>query len=190
MRTLAFLLAMALLTAQPCTAAQTPLQTFYSGASRVILPLRRAPDGKLFLTATVQGQPATLLLDTGGSQFLDLAVARRLGLDLADATEPGYGLSGGPVAVKLAQVDLKLGDLSVTGLPVSCIDLGPLRDLHLRQGIPVFDGILGSELLATLRARVDYEKLTLELRRPTPPAPPRRCAEEIGDHESARQISA
>ncbi|MEO7187341.1 MAG: aspartyl protease family protein [Sphingomicrobium sp.] len=151
---------------QPCAAAEPPPQTFYSGPSKVTIPLRRVADGKLLLTTTVQGQPLTLMVDTGGSQFLDVGVAQRLGLKLTDAAELGYGL-GGAAVVKLAVVDMKLGALSVTGLPVSCIDLAPLRNAIARQNAPLFDGIVGSELLTVLRARIDYEKLTLELRRPT-----------------------
>jgi len=165
-RTLSLLLAAVLLAPQLC-AAEEPPQTRYSGASKVVIPLRRVPDGKLLLTATIQGQPMTLMIDTGGSQFVDLGVAKRLGLKLADATLPGYGL-GGAAAVKLAIIDMRLGDISVTGLPVSCIDLAPLRAFSTQQGAPLFDGIVGSELLTVLRARIDYEKLTLELRRPTP----------------------
>ncbi|QIK77757.1 hypothetical protein G7077_01340 [Sphingomonas piscis] len=147
-------------------AAQQPM-TYYAGPSRVTLPLTRAADGKVFVQATVQGQPATLLIDTGGSQFLDLAVCNRLGLKLTDSPQPGYGLGSGPTPFKTGYADMRLGGLSVTGLPVSCIEMTELRALHKRQKFPDFDGIVGSELMAALRARLDYDRMIVELRRPT-----------------------
>jgi hypothetical protein len=163
---LALLLAAVLISAQQAVAAAQPATTNYSGPSKVVIPLTRSSDGKPLLTATVQNQPLILMIDTGGSQFLDVEIARRLGLKLTDAPSPGYGL-GGAAAVKRAVVDMKLGDISIAGLPVSCIDLGPLRTFSTQHGAPLFDGIVGSELLTVLRARIDYDKLTLELHRPT-----------------------
>ena len=69
--------------------------------------------------------------------------------------------------MKTAVIDMQLGGISIGGLPTSCIDLGPLRTFNTQSGVPLFDGIIGSELLSVLLARIDFARLTLELRRPT-----------------------
>jgi predicted aspartyl protease len=166
MRDLVLFFAAVLSSGECQAAAAPPAATNYSGAGQTVIPLRRLRDGKLLLTATVEGEPLTLMIDTGGSQFLDVGSCRRLGLQMADAPTAGYGL-GGPAPVKVAVIDMQLGGISIGGLPTSCIDLGPLRNFNMQQGAPLFDGIIGSELLSVLRARIDYARLILELRRPT-----------------------
>ena len=49
---------------------------------------------------------------------------------------------------------------------MSVIDLTVMRELLAKHGMPVFDGLIGADLLAVLRARVDFDKLVLEVRRP------------------------
>jgi predicted aspartyl protease len=150
---------------QPASAAP-PAPTYYSGSAKAVIPLRRDAAGKLYLTALVHGVPLTLLIDTGGSQLLDLNVARRIGLPVGATTGIGYGVTGG-AAVRTGVMDIELGGIRVTNLPTSCPDLTELRrTVEATNEIP-FDGIIGSELLSALRARVDYDRLTLEIRRPT-----------------------
>ncbi len=156
--------AAALLLAVAPVAAQEPAPTVYSGQPRAAIPLRRSPDGKLLARVEVEGRMLTLLVDTGASTVLDMGVARGLGLAIGETAEIGYGLTGvtgrrhGTVINRMV-----LGGIVVSGLPASCLDLAPLRAV---EGVPPFDGVIGSELMAVLRARIDFDSLTLVVRRP------------------------
>ena len=149
-------------------AQQTPNTTaWFAGPSgRSSVPLQRAIDNKLYLTVMVKGEPLNLFIDTGATTVLHADVARRLGLPLTDTEDEAIGITGVAGTRQLAVVDLVLGKTTITNLQVSALDLTGLRNLHAAHGMPVFDGLIGADLLAVLRARVDFDKLVLEVRRP------------------------
>jgi hypothetical protein len=139
---------------------------YFEGPGSVTLPLRRAIDGKLYLTVPVMGRDLLLFLDTGATTVLDIGVARSLRLQLVDTGQQGFGLTGLAGKRISAHVDLRLGALKITALPVDCLDLTQLKALSKENGMPEFDGLIGAELLTALRARIDFDRLTLALRRP------------------------
>jgi predicted aspartyl protease len=143
-----------------------PTAWFSGPSGRSSIPLQRSIDQKLYLTAMVNGQPLNLFIDTGATTILDAGVARRLGLSLTDTGDETIGINGVSGARQLAFVDMVLGKTVITNYQVSAIDLSLMRELHEGHGLPVFDGLIGAELLAVLRARVDFDKLMLEVRRP------------------------
>lgn len=155
------------LVATPAGAADPVSNISFSGRASVELPLTRAPDGKMFLNARIQGQPVTLLVDTGASQILDLAAARRLGLQCHDTPEAGYGLIGAVDKAQATLINLDLEGLDVWQIRATCLDLGGLRAAFQHYGEPMPDGVLSAEVMALLRARIDYDKRTLQLRLPT-----------------------
>ena len=112
------------------------------------------------------GRDLLLFLDTGATSVLDISVARGLRLPLVDTGQQGFGLTGLAGKRISTHVDLRLGALKITGLPIDCLDLTQLKALSKENGMPEFDGLIGAELLTTLRARIDFDKLTLTLRRP------------------------
>ena len=140
--------------------------TYFEGPASVTIPLGRAIDGKLYLTVPVMGRNLLLFLDTGASTVIDIGVARSLGLPLVDTGQQGFGLTG--VAGKRigTHVDLRLGALKLTHLPVDCLDLTQLKAIGKGNGMPEFDGVIGAELLTTLQARIDFGRLTLTVKRP------------------------
>ena len=144
----------------------SPTAWFSGPSGRSTVPLQRSTDQKLYLTVMVKGEPLNLFIDTGATTILDAAVARRLGLQLTDTQDEAIGLTGVAGTRQLALVDMVLGKTVITNYQVSVIDLSATRDLHAKHGMPVFDGLIGAELLAVLRARVDFDKLELEVRRP------------------------
>jgi predicted aspartyl protease len=160
-----------LLLALSASAAHAQLATnptaWFSGPSgRSTVPLQRSIDQKLYLTVIVKGEPLNLFIDTGATTVLHADVARRLGLPLTDTEDAAIGVTGVAGRRQLAVVDLVLGKTVITNYQVSTLDLTGLRDLHTENGMPVFDGLIGADLLAVLRARVDFDKLVLEVRRP------------------------
>ena len=128
--------------------------------------MQRSIDNKLYLTVVVEGQPLNLFIDTGATSVLDLDVARRLGLVLTPSDDRAIGITGVGSARQLTSVDLVLGKIEITDHQVSVVDLSALRELYAAHDMPVFDGLIGAELLAVLRARVDFDKRVLEVRRP------------------------
>lgn len=161
------ILAVLVLAAAPAAAIEPASNISFSGKSSVMLPLTRAPDGKMFLTAKIQGQAVTLLLDTGASQIVDVAAAQRLGLQCHDTPEAGYGLIGTVDKAQAALINLDLDGLDVWQMRATCLDLSGLRAAFQHYGEPLPDGVLSAEVMALLRARIDYDKRTLELRLPT-----------------------
>ena len=63
-------------------------------------------------------------------------------------------------------MDLRLGELRLRNLPVDCLDLTELKALSKANGMPEFDGLIGAELLRVLGAKIDFERLTLTVKRP------------------------
>ena len=144
----------------------SPTAWFSGPSGRSSVPLQRAIDQKLYLTVTVKGQPLNLFIDTGATTVLHADVARRLGLPLTDTEDEAIGITGVAGTRQLAVVDLVLGKTTITNYQVSALDLTATRELHAANGMPVFDGLIGADLLAVLRARVDFDKLVREVRRP------------------------
>ncbi|MBW8745409.1 MAG: hypothetical protein JF628_13925, partial [Sphingomonas sp.] len=68
--------------------------TSFEGPASVTLPLKRAIDGKLYLTVPVMGRDLILFLDTGATTVIDINVARKLGVPLVDSGQMGFGLTG------------------------------------------------------------------------------------------------
>jgi len=150
----------------PLRAAAETVTAYFEGPETTTLSLSRSIDGKLYLRTSVMGRDLVLFVDTGAMTLLDMAVARRLGLKLIDTGQSGFGLTGGVGKRISGRVDMWLGRLKITGIPVDFIDLAPLRALNKANGMPEFDGLIGAELLTTLRAKIDFERMTLTLRRP------------------------
>lgn len=145
--------------------AQTP-QVWFEGPGAVKAPLQKAADGKLYLTAQIKGRDAVLFIDTGATTIIDLALAKSLGIELTDTGMQGYGLTGVAGDRLSARLDLRIGQLKITGAPCDCLDLGQLKEINRKAGLPEFDGLIGADLLAALRAVIDYDSLTLTMKRP------------------------
>ena len=138
----------------------------YTGPETVTIPLKRAADSKLYLTVPVMGRDLVMFLDTGASTVIDIAVARRLGVPLVDTGQQGFGMTGVAGKRISTHVEMRLGALRMTDLPVDCLDLSQLKAISRGNGMPAFDGVIGAELLTVLQAQIDFGRLTLTVRRP------------------------
>ena len=165
MRRRAFLIGIGLL-AVPVAAQPAESPVGYTGPETVTIPLKRAADGKLYLTVEVMGRDLLLFLDTGASTVIDINVARKLGVPLVDSGQMGFGLTGTAGRRIGTHVDLRLGALTIVNLRVDCLDLTQLRAVSRGNGMPDFDGVIGAELLTQLQAKIDFGRLTLTVRRP------------------------
>lgn len=138
----------------------------FEGPASVTIPLQRAADDKLYLTVPVMGRDLVMFLDTGASTVLDINIARTLGVTLVDTGQQGFGLTGKAGKRIATHINMQLGSLRITGLPVDCLDLTQLKAVSRGNGMPEFDGVIGAELLAMLQAQVDFGRLTLTIKRP------------------------
>ncbi len=156
------------LSAPGAHAQESPNATaWFAGPSgRSTIPLQRASDSKLYLTVMVNGEPLSLAIDTGATTVVHADVIRRLGLPLTDAEDDMFGITGVAGKRQLTRLDMVVGKTTITGYQVSAADLTAIRDLQGRHGLPVIDGLIGADLLAILRARIDFDRLVLEVRRP------------------------
>jgi len=154
-----------LLAAPGASAGPPAATTYFAGPSTSVLALNRLPDGKLYLSVSVQGQPLNLFVDTGAATILDCQVAKALGRPLTKTDDTATSLIG-EADRYVTTVDLVLGGLKIRNQPVSCLDLVQIRALHERMSWPRLDGLIGTDLLSMLRARLDYDRRTLTIRRP------------------------
>lgn len=149
-------------------------------------PLRRLPTGHQTVEATLNGKPATFVLDTGANMsVVHAAYAERFGL----APQRGVrgaaaGLGGGGAASRASVEALRLGSVDIGQAHVVLADLsqveGPLAKL---AGRPIH-GIIGQDVMGEHGAVIDVSRAMLYLREAgsTPaPVPAERCTASAGD---------
>ena len=143
----------------------------YAGPDEVTIPLTRAPDHKLYFTLLVNGHPLPVAIDTGARTVFDRPTLWGLGLTGYRTNGDFWGF-GGAVRVYAGYVnELDLGGLKVEGVSVIMLDLADLRRSQQEASLPAVSGLVGADLLAALGARIDFDHLTLTLRKPPAAAP-------------------
>lgn len=126
-----------------------------AGAGPVLLPFRSV-HSMLLIDARVNGEPVTLLLDTGANDTI-LDVKAYSKVLMLPPVNHQVGIVGNALRVR---VDLELARRFVFSQPVSVMNLG---DLPKRLGAP-FDGLLGQDILRQFRSvRINYRTRVIEL---------------------------
>ncbi|HYZ64859.1 MAG TPA: retroviral-like aspartic protease family protein [Acetobacteraceae bacterium] len=143
-------------------------------ALRATVPLFQR--GLVFVSAKINGAPATLVLDTGADRSIITreAAARLKVTDRYDFARPING-----IARTIASGDARLGSLTLNGfsLPYPRILVGPVS-LGSQGGVEP-DGLLGADLLGDFDVELDvphrqlrlYDRLECETLRPPWPGP-------------------
>jgi hypothetical protein len=140
----------------------------YAGLDTVTIKLARGKDDKLYFPLTVNGHILKVVIDTGSKTVFDLGTMRAIGIQGYPTSDAYYGF-GGFLHVHAGLVDeIDLGGLKVEGLAAIMVDLSELVHSQATVALPPIDGLVGADLLAALSARIDYEALTLTLKRPRP----------------------
>jgi hypothetical protein len=141
----------------------------YAGSDEVVLKLSRAKDNKLYLSLKVNGRLVEAAIDTGSRTVFDLKTLQAFGVATYPTRENYYGF-GGYLHAHVGFVDeIDLGGMKLVGKSVTVIDLSGLKHSQTESALPLIDGLVGADLLAPLAARIDYEALTLTLRKPRLP---------------------
>ena len=131
---------------------------------RVTIPLKQSPLGLLQVSATINGSPLTLLIDTGANRsLLDRAwVASRA--MVGERTELG---SIGCVTVNgidMVDIDyLEIGAIRVEDVRLPVVDLSHVNRQFEQSGSPSVGGILGADVLTERAAVIDYSDPQLQL---------------------------
>ena len=140
----------------------------YAGPDEVTIPLTRAKDNKLYLPIKINGREMEAVIDTGARSVFDLNTMRAIGVPTYPTSEKYYGF-GGSLHVHVGYVEeIDLGGLKSVGKSITLIDLAALKHSQSEGALPPIDGLLGADLLTALAARIDYEALTLTLKKPHP----------------------
>jgi predicted aspartyl protease len=128
------------------------------GFAKPIHSANASPPGVVFVVATVEGQPAMLLLDTGSERSsLDSGFAVRLGVHPASVENIVQPYGTRPVeSIRIG--DLELQSFHVKNMELLSIDL---TSMSLALGVPV-DGIVGSDVLRLFTVRIDFSSASAQ----------------------------
>ena len=129
--------------------------------------LRPTPLGHLELDATVNGNPARMVLDTGaGVTVIDKASAARWALAGESCGDTAVaGCVGDIGGVDDATVrTLELAGLELTEVDVKLMDLSQINAGLEKAKAQRIDGIIGSDLMMSREAVIEYATHRLHLR--------------------------
>jgi len=112
----------------------------------------------ILVDAKVNGNPATLLLDTGANNtIINAKIYGNVQAPRVELTSKGPGIVGNALRLR---VDLEIADRFLFSQPVSVMNLG---DLPQRVGAQ-FDGLLGQDILRQFHSvRINYRAHVIEL---------------------------
>jgi hypothetical protein len=136
-----------------------------SGTTRIAFDL---VNNHIYADGTIDGKKARFLVDTGGSNVLTPAAARKFGIK-GEGDLPGRGGGEESVKAQLAHVgEVTLGGASLAKPVFVILDLGALTSV---EGVE-FDGLVGFEMFRRFGATIDYAGHVLTLADPAKFAPP------------------
>lgn len=136
------------------------------GGGDTVVALRTGGD-HVFVRAESAGQDLLLLVDTGATALLvSDRTARRLQLRTIPLPTGSFvGVGGLCPAAAATLPDLTFGGLQLRTIAVVVVDLDVMQPTADHEAA---DGVIGSNLLRQLGARIDYRAGTLALHVPTP----------------------
>jgi predicted aspartyl protease len=118
------------------------------------------PTGVILVPTTVDGQPATFLLDTGAERScLDARLAAQLRLRLASVESTRQPHAAGVVG------SIRIDDLAIESFHLLDMDMlsSDLSPIALGIGVPI-DGILGSDVLRRFTVKLDFSSGSAQFR--------------------------
>jgi hypothetical protein len=155
--------------------APRPLYGGAAAGASMTLPVDFGRPNLVRLSARVNGRPPEeFVLDSGASvSLLTDSAAERLGVRFVPgATAMARGLYDTETPMRLGWLDsLRLGDLSLEGVPVGVLPDGTLTFETASLGVFQLNGVLGAHLMKELDWRIEYVGKRVFARRLDPKAP-------------------
>ncbi|UCC48896.1 MAG: retropepsin-like domain-containing protein [Gemmatimonadota bacterium] len=134
-----------------------------NGYVRVLL--ERTSIGQLLVQARVNGQPMTMILDTGASHtLLHREAAKRIGVEGRASSCEATGAGGSTETLTASLEEFGLNEIPLGPKTVPVIDLGSVNAKLESAGVSPVDGVVGVDVLGEANAVVEFEHATLFLK--------------------------
>jgi len=134
----------------------------------------------IYVDGRIDGKPARFLVDTGGTNLLTPAAAKKFGL-VGEGKLAGSGVGDERVDLSLAHAgEVRVGDAVLSRPVFYVLDLGELPKV---EGVPA-DGLVGYEMFRRFGVEIDYAHHRLVMSDPSkfvPPAGATALAFELDD---------
>ena len=121
----------------------------------------------LMIQAKVNSVNCNLLLDTGASRtvFDKIQILKFIGsheLEAHDKLSTGLGTDSMPTSFANL-VQFEIGEVVLPNFKAILLDLAHVNSSYEKMGFNAIDGVLGSDILFSFNAIINYKKLELEL---------------------------
>lgn len=124
----------------------------------------------LFVNGHINGQPCSLIIDTGASKTVFALNHIQHILTELPVTQPemqSTGITAYSLQSHLGMInEFKLGNFILNQMEVLLIDLTRIDEIYQKAADRSIWGLIGSDLLLLYKAKLDYGNLTLTLRVP------------------------
>ncbi len=142
------------------------LPRFLQEAGYRQVPLDRNGVGHFEVAGVLSGRPVRVLIDTGASStVIDVALARKMGLDLVPAATTGGGAGGADLEVfEIRGAELRVAGTSLRPKALYAIDLTHVNAALAQRGASAADAVLGVDVFDAQKAVIDYSSSSLFLR--------------------------
>lgn len=139
---------------------------------QVVLKLRSGEFGRIYLPARIGNAEVWLMVDTGATlTVIDEQVLKTEKIEMLQAPDDLlYGGGGASQSFVARLPKLDLGECSLDDMPVFATDYREWNRREKAAQKMEIGGILGSEILKLLNARIDYQAGTLVIQNPNRPA--------------------
>ena len=130
-----------------------------------IIPLKG--DGyHCFVNVIINGKiPARMILDTGASRTVfdyNMILKTELAGQLEANEEKATGLGTNTMEGFTLELDsLQLGEVEIRDYTAGILDISHVNETYEMIGLPGINGAIGSDVLFSYRAKIDYHKKTL-----------------------------
>lgn len=124
----------------------------------------------LFFTATINGSPANLLVDTGASKTVfDInritKFIRKRKKCFESMPQLSSGLGTNTMQVYYTTIkEFGISDLIIKDFPAILLDMTHVNESYVTIGNDPIDGVLGNDLLMEFKAVIDFDKKLLKLK--------------------------
>jgi hypothetical protein len=124
----------------------------------------------LFVKTKINGKVCNMLIDTGASNtVMDEKFFKKKFANVRAETSENLSTGLGTRSMKMRTAlfrKIAIGKVEVNKYHIALLDLSHVNHAYEAMGHPAVEAVLGSDLLLCLRARIDFEKQILLVRKP------------------------